>query len=89
MYTIVTGAAGFIGSNLVKALNERGVRKIIAVDNLTGPTSSATSSIATSPITSTSRSSSTACWPATSTATSMPFCTRAHVPIPWRATAAT
>ena len=34
MYTIVTGAAGFIGSNLVKALNERGVRKIIAVDNL-------------------------------------------------------
>jgi ADP-L-glycero-D-manno-heptose 6-epimerase len=35
MYTIVTGAAGFIGANLVKALNERGVRKIIAVDNLT------------------------------------------------------
>jgi ADP-L-glycero-D-manno-heptose 6-epimerase len=35
MYTIVTGAAGFIGSNIVKALNERGVTKIIAVDNLT------------------------------------------------------
>ncbi len=35
MYTIVTGAAGFIGSNLVKSLNERGVSKIIAVDNLT------------------------------------------------------
>ncbi|MDP1652470.1 MAG: ADP-glyceromanno-heptose 6-epimerase [Rhodocyclaceae bacterium] len=35
MYTIVTGAAGFIGSNLVKALNERGVSDIIAVDNLT------------------------------------------------------
>ena len=35
MYTIVTGAAGFIGSNLVHALNERGVRKIVAVDNLT------------------------------------------------------
>ena len=34
MYTIVTGAAGFIGANLVRALNERGVRKIIAVDNL-------------------------------------------------------
>ncbi|MFV0370220.1 MAG: ADP-glyceromanno-heptose 6-epimerase [Azonexus sp.] len=34
MYTIVTGAAGFIGANLVKALNERGVSKIIAVDNL-------------------------------------------------------
>ena len=35
MYTIVTGAAGFIGSNLVKSLNERGVNKIIAVDNRT------------------------------------------------------
>jgi ADP-L-glycero-D-manno-heptose 6-epimerase len=35
MYTIVTGAAGFIGSNIVKALNERGVSRIIAVDNLT------------------------------------------------------
>ena len=35
MYTIVTGAAGFIGSNLVKALNDRSVNQIIAVDNLT------------------------------------------------------
>ena len=35
MYFVVTGAAGFIGSNIVKALNERGVRNIIAVDNLT------------------------------------------------------
>ena len=35
MYTIVTGAAGFIGSNLVKELNARGVADIIAVDNLT------------------------------------------------------
>jgi len=34
MYYIVTGAAGFIGSNLVKALNERGEHDIIAVDNL-------------------------------------------------------
>ena len=34
MYTIVTGAAGFIGANLVKALNERGVKGVIAVDNL-------------------------------------------------------
>lgn len=32
---IVTGAYGFIGSNLVKALNERGFNHIIAVDNLT------------------------------------------------------
>lgn len=34
MYYIVTGAAGFIGSNLVKALNARGENNIIAVDNL-------------------------------------------------------
>ncbi len=32
---IVTGAAGFIGSNLVKALNARGITEIIAVDDLT------------------------------------------------------
>jgi len=35
MSIIVTGAAGFIGSNLVKALNLRGERDIIAVDDLT------------------------------------------------------
>ncbi len=35
MYTIVTGAAGFIGANLIKGLNARGVDNIIAVDNLT------------------------------------------------------
>ncbi|MGE4057089.1 MAG: ADP-glyceromanno-heptose 6-epimerase [Vicinamibacterales bacterium] len=34
MHIVVTGAAGFIGSNLVKALNERGIDKIIAVDDL-------------------------------------------------------
>ena len=34
MTYIVTGAAGFIGSNLVKALNERGISDIVAVDNL-------------------------------------------------------
>src|SRR5262245_9959859 len=32
---VVTGAAGFIGSNLVKALNDRGEDEVIAVDNLT------------------------------------------------------
>jgi ADP-L-glycero-D-manno-heptose 6-epimerase len=35
MYFVVTGAAGFIGANLVKGLNERGVTEIVAVDNLT------------------------------------------------------
>jgi ADP-L-glycero-D-manno-heptose 6-epimerase len=34
MYTIVTGAMGFIGANIVKALNQRGETNIIAVDNL-------------------------------------------------------
>lgn len=32
---IVTGAAGFIGSNLVKGLNLKGTKDIVAVDNLT------------------------------------------------------
>lgn len=35
MTIVVTGAAGFIGSNIVKALNARGETDIIAVDNLT------------------------------------------------------
>ncbi len=35
MTIIVTGAAGFVGSNLVKGLNERGENNVIAVDNLT------------------------------------------------------
>lgn len=34
MTIIVTGAAGFIGSNIVHALNERGISDIVAVDNL-------------------------------------------------------
>jgi ADP-L-glycero-D-manno-heptose 6-epimerase len=34
MYYIVTGAMGFIGANIVKALNDRGETDIIAVDNL-------------------------------------------------------
>lgn len=34
MTIIVTGAAGFIGSNIVKALNETGITDIVAVDNL-------------------------------------------------------
>ena len=35
MTIIVTGAAGFIGCNIVKALNARGITDIVAVDNLT------------------------------------------------------
>ncbi|MFN0038832.1 MAG: ADP-glyceromanno-heptose 6-epimerase [Burkholderiales bacterium] len=33
-YIVVTGAAGFVGSNLVKALNRRGETNVLAVDNL-------------------------------------------------------
>jgi ADP-L-glycero-D-manno-heptose 6-epimerase len=35
MRIVVTGAAGFIGSNIVKGLNQRGIDDIIAVDDLT------------------------------------------------------
>ena len=35
MKIVVTGAAGFIGSNIVKGLNARGITDIIAVDDLT------------------------------------------------------
>jgi len=37
MKFVVTGAAGFIGSNIVRGLNARGYKNIIAVDNLTKP----------------------------------------------------
>ena len=32
---VLTGGAGFIGSNILKALNERGITDIVVVDNLT------------------------------------------------------
>ena len=32
---IVTGGAGFIGSNIVRGLNERGREDVLIVDNLT------------------------------------------------------
>ena len=34
MYIVVTGAAGFIGSNIVKALSGRGEHEVLAVDDL-------------------------------------------------------
>jgi ADP-L-glycero-D-manno-heptose 6-epimerase len=34
MTIVVTGAAGFVGSNLVGALNARGETRILAVDHL-------------------------------------------------------
>ena len=35
---VVTGAAGFIGSNIIRGLNRRGLTNILAVDDLTdGP----------------------------------------------------
>ncbi|QRN40683.1 MAG: ADP-glyceromanno-heptose 6-epimerase [Neisseriaceae bacterium] len=34
-YYVVTGAAGLIGSNIISALNKRGIENIIAVDDLT------------------------------------------------------
>jgi ADP-L-glycero-D-manno-heptose 6-epimerase len=34
VYIVVTGAAGFVGANLVRGLNARGETDIIAVDNL-------------------------------------------------------
>ena len=34
MKIVVTGAAGFIGSNIVKGLNQRGITDILAVDDL-------------------------------------------------------
>jgi ADP-L-glycero-D-manno-heptose 6-epimerase len=35
MKVVVTGAAGFIGSNIIKSLNARGITNVIAVDDLT------------------------------------------------------
>ena len=34
MKIVVTGAAGFIGSNIIRGLNARGIDHIIAVDDL-------------------------------------------------------
>ena len=89
MYTVVTGAAGFIGANLVRALNPRGETSILAVDNCPTATSSRTSSTARSPNISTRTSSSRASRMATSTTTSPPSSTRAPARTRWRPTAGT
>ena len=34
MTYIVTGAAGFVGANIIQGLNARGIKNIIAVDEL-------------------------------------------------------
>lgn len=39
---IVTGGCGFIGANIVKHLNDRGIKDILVVDNLTEVTSLST-----------------------------------------------
>ena len=44
MRVIVTGAAGFIGSNIVLGLNRLGIDDVIAVDDLTDGPSTATCS---------------------------------------------
>ena len=58
MSYVVTGAAGFIGSDLVRALNDRGVTDILAVDDLRDGGSSSTWPIARSMTTSTRSASS-------------------------------
>ena len=47
MRILVTGAAGFIGANLVKALNDRGETDLLVVDNLTRAQKFGTVSIST------------------------------------------
>ena len=73
MSFIVTGAAGFIGANIVKGLNNRGCNDVIAVDNLTQADKS-TSLKKLKP----ARSQSP-----------KPFSTKAPAPTPWSTTATT
>ena len=83
MTIIVTGAAGFIGSNIVKALNQRGITDIVAVDNLTRGENSKTLPSAKSPTTSTNTNSSAKCAAIFClTKTSKPSSTKARVPTP-------
>ena len=78
---IVTGAAGFIGSNIVKELNRRGRTDILVVDDLGGDRELTTSTKTTS-----SKPSRTT----TSTArTSTPSSMKVPAPTPWSTTSTT
>ena len=78
---IVTGAAGFIGSNLVRALNRRGITDILAVDDLTEGDKFVNLWTARSRTTWTRTTSAAACWTA-ACRTSARFCTRAPARTP-------
>ena len=89
MAVLVTGAAGFIGANIVKALNERGITDIIAVDNLTNAAKFHNLVVVRLATTLTSVIFCRVCMPANSTARLTPSCIRVPVPTPWSMTATT
>ena len=89
MSLIVTGAAGFIGSNLVRALNARGETDIVAVDNLSRADKIANLADLEIADYIDKRDFLDAHAAAASTATSPRCCTRAPAPTPWRPTGAT
>ena len=80
MTIIVTGAAGFIGSNIVKALNQRGITDIVAVDNLSKGEKFKTLPSVKLPIISINTNLSVKCAAIFGLTTiSKPFSTKAHV----------
>ena len=89
MRIVVTGAAGFIGANLVKALNRRGVREIVAVDNLAHADKFANLVDCEIDEFVDKDEFLRALPTATSTTTSRPSCTRARARTRWKPTAAT
>ena len=86
---VVTGAAGFIGANIVKGLNARGETDIIAVDNLTR--ADKFRNLADCEIADYWHKDDflDALEQATSIRRSMSFCTMAPAPTPWARTVAT
>lgn len=88
MSIIVTGAAGFIGSNLLQALNRRGETDIIAVDDLTD--GEQFRNLADADIADyLTRTTSSSVTPAATSARSARCSTRVPAPAPWKAMAAT